>query len=135
MKTLTVPADTSQLDRVTSFLDEALESVDCPMALQLRIELAVEEVFVNISSYAYPGRKGTVDIQCKATTQRIVLQFMDCGIPYNPLAKEDADTSREATLAREGGLGILLVKKTMDRVHYEYLNGKNVLTIEKELRD
>ena len=65
----------------------------------------------------------------------MIIQFLDHGKPYDPLAKEDADTSPEALEAREGGLGILLVKKTMDDVQYVYEGGKNILTIQKKLTE
>lgn len=134
MNTLTVPADTKHLQQVTEFVDSALEQMACPMDLQFRVELAVEETFVNIASYAYPNACGEVEIACDVNNARVILRFSDRGQPYNPLEKPDADTSRDATLNREGGLGILLVKKTMDRVIYSYENGKNILTMEKDLK-
>lgn len=136
MKTLTVPADRKELDRVTAFVDAVLEEADCPMAIQLRIELAVEELFVNIASYAYGGSGGEVEIRARVlpAPERLELCFRDSGAPFDPLARPDADTSPEATLNREGGLGILLVKKTMDEVYYTREKGQNLLTVVKNLR-
>ena len=137
MKELIVPADTDELDRVQDFLHEELEKVDCPMKIMFQIDLAVEEIFVNIASYAYHPEDGDAEVRCEVEENplRVVIQFLDGGKPFDPLAKEDADTSEEATMRREGGLGILLVKKTMDDVSYTYEGGKNILTIKKNLEE
>ncbi len=135
MKSLTVPANTQYLDEITSFVDAELEPFDCPMGTQMQIELAIEEIFVNIASYAYHSAAGETEIRCEVLQDplRVVIQFLDSGKPFDPLAKEDADTSEEALMQREGGLGILLVKRTMDDVQYAYEGGKNILTIRKNL--
>lgn len=135
MKSLTVPAKTDYIDEINDFVGQELEAYDCPMKVQMQIELAIEEIFVNIASYAYHPVDGEAEIRCEVLQDplRVVIQFLDHGKPYDPLAKEDADTSEEALLEREGGLGILLVKKTMDDVQYAYEDGKNILTIQKKL--
>ena len=131
MKSITVPALVDQLDEVQDFIAAELEEYDCPTRAQMQVALAVEEIFVNIASYAYRPEVGEAEIRCdvEAEPLRVTVQFLDHGKPFDPLAKQDADTSEEATLAREGGLGILLVKKSMDAVNYSYEDGKNVLTI------
>ena len=136
MKSLTVPAETDRLDEVNAFVNGELEAYDCPMKAQFEIELADEEIFVNIASYAYKPKEGEAEIRCEVLQDplRVVIQFLDGGRPYDPLAREDADTSREVLMEREGGLGILLVKKTMDEVQYTYEGGKNILTIVKKLQ-
>ena len=63
----------------------------------------------------------------------MVVQFLDGGVPFDPLAKADPDITPEAIMEREGGLGIFMVKKMMDDVSYVYENGKNTLTILKRL--
>lgn len=135
MKTLTVPAKTDELDRITEFVNQELERYDCPMSIQLQIELAIEEIFVNIASYAYHPEDGEAEVRCDILQDplRVVIQFLDHGKPYDPLAKENADISPEANEEREGGLGILLVKKAMDNIQYAYENGMNILTILKNL--
>ena len=101
----------------------------------MQIAVASEEIFVNISSYAYDPSIGPAEVRCEVLEDplRVVIQFLDHGKPFDPLAKEDADTSEEALFSREGGLGILLVKETMDDVSYTYQDGKNILTIKKNL--
>ena len=130
-----IPAKISHLDDVTDFVGELLEKTACSMKTQLQIRLAVEEIFVNISSYAYPDGTGTAELTCELLPdpERIRICFSDSGIPFNPLEKEDADTSEEALMGREGGLGILLVKSTMDSVQYVRRDGKNILTVEKNI--
>lgn len=137
MRSITVPAQTEELERVQSFVDEELEAQDCPMRAQFQIDVAVEEIFVNISSYAYRPEVGDAEIRVDVAEDplRVIISFLDHGKPFDPLAKEDADTSAEALCGRVGGLGILMVKKSMDAVRYSYEDGKNILTIEKNLSE
>lgn len=137
MDRITVPASVEQLDTVQEFVNEHLECYDCPMKAMMQIEIAVEEIFVNIANYAYRPEIGDATICCEVEQDplSVVIQFLDHGRPFNPLAKEDADISRDALVEREGGLGILMVKKSMDSVHYSYENGKNVLTISKKMEE
>ena len=135
MESMTIAAKTEELDKVTGFVEENLAPYDCPMRTLLQLRLAVEEIFVNIASYAYSSGEGEAEIRCEVLEEplRVVIRFLDGGQPFDPLAREDADTSEEGLMSREGGLGILLVKKTMDDVLYSYEDGKNVLTIVKKL--
>lgn len=136
MKELVVPAEMKELDHVQQFIAQQLEAVDCPPKAQFQIEIAVEEIFVNIVSYAYRPEVGEATIRCEVNeeTLQVIIEFQDHGKRFDPLAKKDADTSEEALLGREGGLGILMVKKSMDEVSYRYENGQNILTICKTLR-
>ena len=135
MNSLTIAAKTESLDTVNDFVEEKLASYECPMRTLLQIRLAIEEIFVNIASYAYAPAEGEAEVRCEVLEDplRVVIQFLDGGKPFDPLAQEDADTSEEALMSREGGLGILLVKTTMDDVQYSYEDGKNILTIMKKL--
>ena len=135
MDSLTVPAKVEFLEEVNDFVERQLEPWDCAPALLFQIRLAIEEIFVNIASYAYAPKDGEAEIRCEVLEAplRVVIQLLDSGVPFDPLAREDADTSKEALMGREGGLGILLVKNTMDDVRYTYEDGKNILTIMKKL--
>lgn len=135
MESMTIAAKTEALDKVTDFVEEQLAPYDCPMRTLLQLRLAIEEIFVNIASYAYSPAEGEAEIRCEVLEEplRVVIRFLDGGMPFDPLAREDADTSEEALMSREGGLGILLVKNTMDDVKYSYEDGKNILTIMKKL--
>ena len=135
MENLIVTAEVKNLDAVTDFVLQRPEIAACPKNTQLQLRLAVEEVFVNIASYAYDPSIGPAEVRCEVLDDplRVVIQFLDHGKPFDPLAREDADTSEEALMERIGGLGILLVKETMDEVSYSYEEGKNILTILKKL--
>ncbi len=135
MKSLTVPAKVDQLDIVTEFINEELEKQDCPMKAQMQIAIAVEEIFVNIAHYAYKPKDGDATILCEigGDPLAITIQFLDNGKPYNPLQKEDPDTTLSAEEREIGGLGIFMVKKSMDSIDYQYVEGKNILTIKKNL--
>ena len=136
MRKIEIPADVKELNRVIGFFDELLEEHGCPMKAQFSVELTVEEIFVNIASYAYePGTNGTASISADVDPATMVMTavFEDSGIFYDPLAKEDPDITVPASQRQIGGLGIFLVKKNMDDVKYEYKDGKNVLTISKKL--
>ena len=135
MESVTLTAVIENLDTVNGFIRNKLEALGAQRNVLMQIRLAVEEIFVNISSYAYDPSVGPAEVRCEVLEDplRVVIQFLDGGKPFDPLAKEDADTSEDALMARDGGLGILLVKETMDDVKYEYKNGKNVLTILKKL--
>ena len=135
MKTLTVPARTDQLEVVQEFIQQELENQECPMKVQMQIAIAVEEIFVNIAHYAYKPVEGDATIRCEAGGDplEVTIQFLDHGKPYNPLAKEDPDITLSAEERQIGGLGIFMVKKSMDSLDYEYQDGKNILTIKKSL--
>ncbi len=133
MPTLEIKATVENLDTVIAFIDEQLEAADCPMKTQMQIELAVEEIFVNIAHYAYAPETGMAVISVDISGGRAVITFEDSGIPYDPLAKPDPDTTLAAEDRGVGGLGIFMVKKSMDDVIYEYREGKNILTLVKEL--
>lgn len=133
MKEMTLPAKTENLQAVIDFVTGEMDSSDCPLKARMQIELAVEEIFVNIAHYAYRPEVGEATVRCAVDKEppQVVIQFLDRGKPYNPLAKKDADTSLPAEEREIGGLGILLVKKSMDSIDYEYRDGKNILTIKK----
>ena len=136
METIIVPAMTDALEKVNTFVRDKLRSVQCPVKTQMQMELAVEEIFVNISSYAYHPQTGDAEIGVDIGTDppTVTIRFTDQGHPFNPLEKPDADTTRKAEEREPGGLGILLVKRIMDQVEYTYENGKNILTIKKEIK-
>ena len=135
MKELVVEAKRENLLEVQSFIDEQLEEVGCPMTTQIAIDVAVEELFVNIASYAYEQGEGVAVVQVKVLQDPLSVEitFIDNGVQYDPLAKEYPDVTLSAKERKKGGLGIFMVKNTMDNVTYEYTDGKNILTIKKKL--
>ena len=135
MKKLTVPAAVSELERVLEFIDTELEANECPPRIIMQLNIAVEEIFVNIAHYAYNPEVGFAEIVCEVGGEplAVTVQFTDGGKPYDPLAKRDPDLTLTAEERQIGGLGIYMVKKSMDDVAYSYESGKNVLTIKKHL--
>ena len=132
---LDIEAVTENLPRVLAFVDERLEKVACPMKAQMQIDVAVEEIFVNIASYAYAPEKGkaTVRVEVSEDPVTVTITFVDHGIPYDPLAREDPDITLPADERETGGLGIFMTKKFMDAVTYTYKDGQNILTLTKNL--
>ena len=135
MKELTVPATLEQLETVQAFVEGELEQHGCPMKTLLQVSVAVEEIYVNIAHYAYHPEIGEATIRCAVGGDplQVTIQFLDSGKPFDPLAKPDADITLSAEERQIGGLGILMVKKTMDDVVYEYKDGCNVLTLKKNI--
>lgn len=135
MNELTIPATLENMEPIQTFVESELERNDCPMKAMVQISVAVEEIYVNIARYAYNPEIGEATVRCAVGGDplQVTIQFLDHGKPFNPLAKEDADTTLSAEERDIGGLGILMVKKSMDQVDYEYKDGKNILTIHKKL--
>ena len=135
MKEWTFEASIDRIPWLTEQVDGLLESLDCPMRAQMQIDVAIDELLANIASYAYGTGKGevTVRFDFEPGDRTVVLTFIDSGIPYDPLAKPDPDVTLEVDKRSVGGLGIFLVKKTMDDMTYARLDGRNVLTIHKRI--
>ena len=130
-----IKALTENLQELISFVDGHLEDMGASMKAQMQIDIAVEELFVNIAHYAYAPDVGEVVISVAKDKEKnqISITFADSGKPYNPLEKPDPDVTLSAEERSIGGLGIFMVKKSMDDMHYEYKDGQNILTITKRL--
>ena len=135
MKELNIAATVENIETVTDFVNEQLESLDCPMKAQMQIDIAIDELFGNIAQYAYNPEIGqaTVRVEVIEEPLSVVITFIDNGVPYDPLAKADPDTTLSADEREIGGLGIYMVKKSMDEITYEYNDGQNILKIKKNL--
>lgn len=135
MSELTLEAKVENLDEVLSFVDGHLEEIGCMPKIQMQIDIAVEELFVNIAHYAYKPKTGpaTVRVDVEKAPLAVTITFIDHGIPYDPLAKADPDVTLSAAEREIGGLGIFMVKKSMDDIEYEYRDGQNILKIRKTI--
>lgn len=136
MKELKVKADLDNLQIVFEYIHSVLDSHPDADIVSIAIELAVDEVFTNVASYAYPdGEPGDVVITASMTEDmdEMIITFKDWGIPFNPLDREDPDLDVPIEERRVGGLGIYMVKQYMDKVSYEYVDGTNNLTLQKGL--
>lgn len=116
-------------------MDSHLEDMGVSVKAQMQIDIAVEELFVNIAHYAYAPDTGmaAVCVEKDVEKKKISITFRDRGKPYNPLEKTDPDVTLSAEERSIGGLGIFMVKKSMNDMHYEYKDGQNILTITKKL--
>ena len=135
MKELTVQATLDNIPVVTTFVDEQLEALGCPMKVQMQIDIAMDELFGNIAHYAYPSDTGdaTVRFDFEESTRTASITLIDSGIPFDPLQKEDPDVTASVEDRAVGGLGIFMVKKTMDHLAYRRENGRNMLTFWKHI--
>ena len=131
MKEQTFDAVIPNLMEVTLFIDEWLESLDCGMKAQTQIDLAVDELFTNIASYAYaPGSgEATIQLNFDEASRVASITFIDSGVPYDPLKKPDPDVTLSAEEREIGGLGIYMAKKATDKMEYRRENDRNILTI------
>ena len=131
----TFPAKTEMLNDVLGYVEQTLESFDCPMKTQMAICVALEEVFVNVAHYAYPCGDGdmTLAIAFDEASRAVTFRMADQGVPFDPLQKPDPDITLSAEDRQIGGLGIFIAKKTMDSIQYAYENGENVLTMIKKI--
>ncbi|MBQ7186217.1 MAG: ATP-binding protein [Ruminococcus sp.] len=135
MKEFETTALKDNLPEVLTFVEEQLTALGCSKKIIMQIDIAVEEIFVNIASYAYDPQIGPAVIRTEITEEplSVIISFVDSGRPYDPLARPDPDVHLPASERRIGGLGIFMVKKSMDDVSYEYKDGQNILTIKKQI--
>ena len=135
MRERTFDAVIPSLMEVTLFIDEWLESLDCGMKAQKQIDLAVDELFTNIASYAYaPGSgEATIQLNFDEACRVASITFIDSGVPYDPLQKPDPDVTLSADEREIGGLGIYMAKKATDKMEYRRENNQNILTIYKKI--
>lgn len=133
IKEKTLDATIENTETVTEFVDQQLEEFGCTIKAQNQIDIAIDELFSNIARYAYYPNvgKATVRVEVNENPISVTITFIDDGVPFDPLEKADPDITMSADERENGGLGIYLVKKSMDSVSYEYKNGKNILTIRK----
>ena len=132
-KELKIESYVDNLTMVLSFIRDYLKTIDCPTKIQTQIAISVEEIFVNIASYAYYPNSGIVKILIESIRNNSTLEitFIDSGRPFTPLENKDPDISIEAEERPIGGLGILMTKKAMDEVAYDFKEGKNILVLRK----
>ena len=138
MRELEIGAELQNMETVRSYVTEQLEEAGFGPKQIMEVELAVEEIFCNIANYAYKPEKGNVLIRCEVEETdkcRITIEFIDQGVPYNPLERSNPDITLEAEERDIGGLGIFLSKAMTDSMDYRYEDGKNILVITKERAD
>lgn len=135
MKELTLKASVENIASATEYIDSCLESLDCPMKAQMQIDVAIDELFGNIALYGYPDGDGDITVRFgfDEAEREASVTFIDSGVPFDPLETEIPDVKASSEDRKIGGLGIFLVRKTMDGMEYEYKDGKNHTTIKKKI--
>ena len=133
MEERTLDATIENIETVTEFINEQLTACHCPRKAMAQIDIAIDELFGNIAHYAYNPDVGpvTVRVEVKEEPMSVILTFIDSGVPYDPLSKENPDTSLPAEERDVGGLGLYIVQKSMAEIAYEYKDGKNILRVKK----
>ena len=133
-RTMTLPNVIDQVPQLESFVNEVCETLGLDMSTTMSLNLALEEAVVNVMNYAYTaGTRGNIDIEAQANDRRLKFIISDWGIPFDPTAKTEVDTTLSAEDRPIGGLGIHLMRQIMDSINYERIDGKNVLTLRKKL--
>ena len=125
-------ASIEKLPEVLEFAEEQMNKADCPMKVVIQVNIALEEIFVNVAHYAYPDGAGAAKIGIEAGDGKVTVRIEDNGFPFDPLEHSDPDVTLSIEERGIGGLGIYMVKQSMDEVTYSYENGKNVLTFVKK---
>lgn len=130
-KTLEIESKNENLNLVQNYVSNFMKENGFNENDKMKVDVIVEEVFINICSYAYNGSTGPCVIELKYDENKIIITFKDKGIQYDPLKRKDPDITLEAEDRPIGGLGIYMTKKMMDEVSYKYENNTNILTIIK----
>lgn len=122
-------------DMAVEFIAGILDSIECTLTEKNQIITAVEELYGNIAKYAYTGTTGMVTIRCalKRTNRLVIIQFADTGKPFNPLQYAEPDIKTGIREREIGGLGIFIVKRSVDKILYHHAGGKNIVTIMKKI--
>ena len=135
-ESITLTNDIHQVSLLNAFVKSVAQKLEIESVLARKLQLAVEEAVVNVMDYAYPvGKDGSVTITAKGNGKNIKLVIRDSGIPFDPTVTAKTDTTLSAEERPIGGLGILLVRELMDSINYERIDGKNVLTLTKRIKE
>ena len=133
-ETFVMNNDIKEVARFSEFIKEATGKMGIEKSLANQLRLAAEEAIVNVIDYAYPpGTEGHIEVRMMYDGTTLRFKIIDSGVAFDPTAKEKADTTLSAEDRQIGGLGILLVRELMDSINYERNNGKNVLTLIKNI--
>ena len=133
-RSITLPNDVQTIPQLARFSDTVCEAAGLDMEMCMKMNLAIEEAVVNVMNYAYPkGVEGTVSIDATISDEGLKFVISDSGKPFDPTARAEVDTTLPADKRGIGGLGIHLFRQIMDQTSYEYINGRNVLSLLKKL--
>lgn len=129
-KTLNLHNDVNEVPMLGEWMEVTGEQLGLPMAAVFQLNLALEEAFVNVVDYAYPGKNGMpVQLNMDGTGETLTFTLIDEGEPFDPTTLDEPDTSLSVEERPIGGLGVFLVKQIMDEVRYERQGNRNILTM------
>ncbi len=128
---IVITNDLSEIETLKSTVDSFCEEVKISPELSMQLQLVLEEAVTNVILYAYPDKKGDIELELSQCNGHLTFVLSDRGIPYNPLEKEDPDVTLAAEERPIGGLGIYFIKQLMDEVGYNRNDGKNIFTMKK----
>ena len=135
MEEITLTASVDQIKKVVEFVNDFLKKADCSERSRIQIDVAIDEIFGNIALYAYEPDTGpvTVRVDTEDDSSRVAITFIDRGKPFDPLTSKEPDFTKPVKERGIGGMGLFMVKKTMDDVSYCFRDGQNILTIRKKI--
>lgn len=132
---LKIKNEIAEIERLNFFVDELGEAFELDSALTMSLNLVLEEAVSNIILYAYPHPMGDeISINAEKTDKLLVFTITDSGEEFDPTAVPEADISLSAEERPIGGLGIYLIKKIMNEIEYQRIEGNNVFTLKKVLQ-
>jgi serine/threonine-protein kinase RsbW len=133
-KEICIKNQVDELDHVARFIEEIGEELDLGMELQMNLNLVLEEMVSNIIFYAYPdGTEASIELMAESDGKELTFVLSDQGQAFDPTMKEDTNMDVNPAERDLGGMGIFIVKNIMNKVTYQRLEGKNLLTMKKEI--
>ena len=135
-KEIKIKNQVGELEKVNAFIEEIGEELQLDMELLMNLNLVMEEMVSNVIFYAYPeGKTADIELSAELVGHQLTFILSDKGREFDPTMKEDIDTETDPADRDLGGLGIYIVKNIMNEVTYQRLEGKNLLTMRKDLED
>ena len=133
-KKLVIKNDISEISKLATFVEELNEELNLTPELNFNLNLVLEEAVSNVILYAY-GKEVQKEITLLAnmSNNNLIFVLTDSGKEFDPTKVPDADVTLSAEEREIGGLGIFLIRQIMDMVEYQRIDGKNVLTMQKQL--
>jgi serine/threonine-protein kinase RsbW len=135
-KEITIKNEVNELENVARFIEEICEELGLGMELQMNLNLVMEEMVSNVIFYAYPeGTQASIDLTAESDGKELTFVLSDQGREFDPTVMDDADIDTNPAERELGGMGIFIVKNIMNQVTYQRLEGKNLLTMKKEINE
>ena len=134
-KELKLKNQISELERVNQFVEEIGDELGLDIELQMNLNLVMEEMVSNVIFYAYPqGTEAEIELVAESDGKEVTFVLSDSGKEFDPTMKEGVNTDINPAEREIGGMGIFIVKNIMNKVTYQRLEGKNLLTMKKDIK-